>query len=128
MGADLYISTAYDRDEDAGYYRDSYNATNILWKLGLSWWKLYGEYKLGDNDSTMTPEQAKDFLGMVETRKPVLDKFLEEELSIEWLEANHCVADDDLNGWMELWTNKYDELVRFLNLSISEDSPIVWSV
>ena len=127
MGADLYISTVYDRDEDAGYYRDSYNATNILWKLGLSWWKLYEEYKLGDNDSTMTPEQAKDFLGMVETRKPVLDKFLEEELSIEWLEANHCVA-DDLNGWMELWTNKYDELVRFLNLSISEDSPIVWSV
>lgn len=127
MGADLYISTVYDRDEDAGYYRDSYNATNILRKLGLSWWKLYEEYKLGDNDSTMMPEQAKDFLGMVETRKPVLDKFLEEELSIEWLEANHCVA-DDLNGWMELWTNKYDELVRFLNLSISEDSPIVWSV
>ena len=127
MGADLYISTVYDRDEDAGYYRDSYNATNILWKLGLSWWKLYEEYKLGDNDSTMTPEQAKDFLGMVETRKPLLDKFLEEELSIEWLEANHCVA-DDLDGWMELWTNKYDELVRFLNLSISEDSPIVWSV
>jgi hypothetical protein len=28
----------YDLMFSAGYFRDSYNATSVLWRLGLSWW------------------------------------------------------------------------------------------
>jgi len=125
VGADLYI-TGID-EEDGGYYRDSYNATSILWRLGMSWWELFEEYNLGDSDSEMTPEQAEGFLERVIAGKPLLDEFLDEELSVEWLKTNHCVA-DDLDGWVKMWSEKYDMLVEFLNLSISENAPIYWSV
>ena len=38
MGADLYIESIYDEESGDGYFRDSYNPTSILNKLGLDWW------------------------------------------------------------------------------------------
>mgnify|MGYP001606332948 CR=1 FL=1 len=37
MGADLYIEGVADDDV---HFRDTYNASNVLWTLGLSWWQM----------------------------------------------------------------------------------------
>src|SRR6185437_1103411 len=44
MGADLYIkklhiSGAANLHNSKAYFRDSYNLSNVLWTLGLSWWR-----------------------------------------------------------------------------------------
>lgn len=39
--ANAIFDEMYDRPvEEVGYYRDSYNASSVMWKLGLSWWNL----------------------------------------------------------------------------------------
>jgi hypothetical protein len=44
MGADLYIKKLYISGENnlhnaKAYFRDSYNMSNVLWTLNLSWWQ-----------------------------------------------------------------------------------------
>jgi hypothetical protein len=43
MGTDLYIKKLHmsgnkNLDNAEAYFRDSYNMSNVLWTLSLSWW------------------------------------------------------------------------------------------
>jgi len=122
MGADLYINKI--RDKEGGYFRDSYNVSNILWRLGLSYWELDKEYDF--KDGNMSVEQAKDFLNRVLNGRSVFDRFIKEELTEKWLKDNHATA--GVKGWIDYWRTKYYSLVQFLNRAIELDSPIYWSV
>ena len=103
MGADLYIEkldrekqcTGFRTDVEAGYYRDCYNSTSLLWKLGLSWWRDVGglirENKGTEHEGKLTPEQCKEFLKMLKEKESKLDeienkreqKFYKKEF-LEW--------------------------------------------
>ena len=41
---------------EEGYFRDSYNSSNLLWTLGLSWWQLPI-----DDDGYMGGDKLKEF-------------------------------------------------------------------
>jgi hypothetical protein len=46
---------------ERGYYRDSYNNSNLLWLFGLSWWEdVLGV--LTGKDGKMSPRNAGRFL------------------------------------------------------------------
>lgn len=45
---------------EAGYFRDSYNSSNLLWTLGMSWWQLPI-----DDDGYMGGEKLKKFRDQV---------------------------------------------------------------
>ncbi len=59
MGADLSVEdlprekqyTGFRTDVGVGYFRDAYNASNLLWQFGLSYWsdiaKRFCERKMG---------------------------------------------------------------------------------
>jgi hypothetical protein len=50
-----------------GYFRDSYNDSNLLWKLGLDYWEWFGSY-LG-NDRLLQPDKAEVVLNEVMPRR-----------------------------------------------------------
>ena len=127
MGADLYI--VKDSSEETGYFRDSYNVTNILWKLGLSYWQLHKEIPIGKINRTMSYWQVCVLKAEVEKRKPVLDEFLA-KLDEKWLKDNNAAVDEKetVESWRVFWQEKYAKLTTFLNHAIELKSGIRWSV
>jgi len=72
MGADLYIKC------NGRYYRDSYNSSNLLWKLGLDYWTWFNKFL--NEEGELSVAKAKKVLNEVESRKEKikLDKEFEE--------------------------------------------------
>ena len=60
----------FDKMYELGYFRDSYNQTNLLWLFGLSWWRDVLNI-LTDKDGFMQPDQAKSFLQLLKSREGV---------------------------------------------------------
>jgi len=116
---DDYYKAMFPED---GYYRDSYNATSVLWRLGLSWWQDVGP--LLDNDYLMQPSKIRDFLGMI--RDAPFTPATKEELLDQY-----AVVDDDENsveGWNEFFQSERDRLIKFLEHAIELDESIYCSI
>jgi len=92
-----------------GYYRDSYNGTSVLWRLGLSWWKDVPV----DN---LTVDNLKKFRNQIASRKlnPVTEAGLRKE---------GCKVDGEENSvkvWQKFFRNKKRRLIRFLDRAAAE--------
>lgn len=137
MGADLYIKnlprepqyTGYRTDLEAGYFRDSYNSTNVLWKYGLSYWKNIKDLPTdGDEgDEAVSVDGVKQFLSMIEEKQSAFDEFIK-NLTPAWLKENHCADIDDVTGWRKFWVERSMALKAFLNRAIELNSPVIFSV
>ncbi len=126
MGADLYIKK--DSNEVTGYFRDSYNVTNIMNAMGLSYWQMDKERSIGKINSSLSVKQVKALLELVKSKKSELDKFIN-QLSEKWLKEHYASIDDEgVVGWKTYYIEKYDRLVKFLNHAIELNSEIRWSV
>jgi hypothetical protein len=62
----------FEKMHERGYFRDSYNPSNLLWLFDLSWWQDVLEV-LVDKDGKMSPRNAKRFLQMLADREPVFE-------------------------------------------------------
>ena len=62
----------YDKMHERGYFRDSYNPSNLLWLFGLSWWQDVLEV-LVDQDGKMSPRNARRFLQLLADGEPVFE-------------------------------------------------------
>lgn len=90
MGADIYFTGIPTRKNDdrykladddwrgwlktceaEGYFRDSYNDTNMLHKFGLSWWTDITE--LGEPDNVLEKEQMQKLLRMLKENEPAFN-------------------------------------------------------
>ena len=91
----------------AGYFRDSYNNSNLLWQLGLDYWVWFAGYV--DQDGTLPPDKAEVILAEIENRKHLLGEIVDKEERDYFLE-------------------KYDEFVKFLRSAIELDEQIVCSI
>lgn len=101
-----------------GYFRDSYNATSILGRLGLSWWQDM-EYDLDSeadpNGNNVSAEACRRFLEKVRSAgAPSVATKAE-------LESRHCAVDDGENNadsWNKYFREKHERLVAFLERAI----------
>jgi hypothetical protein len=66
--AQVRVDHAYGQMHSRGYFRDSYNDGNLLWKFGLSWWT--DVIPMLDAKSCLAPEQAACLLGILKEREP----------------------------------------------------------
>jgi hypothetical protein len=62
----------YDKMHERGYFRDSYNPSNLLWLFGLSWWQDVLNVLVG-KDGKMSPRDAERLLQMLADREPVFE-------------------------------------------------------
>jgi hypothetical protein len=70
--AQKWVLKYYGKMHERGYFRDSYNPSNLLWLFDLSWWQDVLEV-LVDKDGKMSPRSAKRFLQMLADREPVFE-------------------------------------------------------
>jgi len=90
---------------DDGYFRDAYNDSNLLWQLGLSWWKDI--LPMLDKRNYLPIRQAERFLKML----------LERELPLS--------LDDDARKYFQ---NKKERLTSLLKRSIEMREKIYCSL
>lgn len=105
---DNAVAEAYEGMNKKGYFRDSYNASSLLWKLGLSWWGSFDGLTLHTDDGgTVLPvANIPTVIRMVESA-----------------ELRDVCADD-----VEYFTEKRKRLVAFLNEALALNAPIAWFV
>lgn len=54
------VTEAYENMHSVGYFRDSYNDSDLMWKYDLSWWGQLGGFI--NKDGHITPTSAKKLL------------------------------------------------------------------
>lgn len=116
--AQTQVEAYYDKLFGAGYFRDSYNATNLLWKFDLDWWGTVGE-ELLDETGHMQPAQAQRFLAMLSEHEATF------EVSMKHLTVWEGWTYDALETYFR---EKYEKLKAFLKEAISRNEPIVCSI
>lgn len=104
------------------YFRDSYNGTSILGRLGLSWWQDL-EYDVQYDEATdsypgdanVSADACKRFLEKVRAAgAPSIATEAE-------LRSRHCSVDDGENNvesWNKYFHEKHERLVAFLERAI----------
>lgn len=97
------------------YFRDSYNSTSVLHRLGLSWWRDM-EYDIQDENAeiNVSPDACRRFLDKVQSAPFTLPTRAE-------LIANNARVDDGENSvetWHAMYTRKRERLIAFLKRAI----------
>ena len=111
------VMEAYDNIYSPdGYFRDSYNATNLLNQLGMSYWQGVGD--LVDDEGYMQPENIKVLLAEVLKREvpPA------EELHLDGARIDD--AEHSREGWREFFVEKRKRFIAFLGNALDRNEPI----
>jgi hypothetical protein len=140
MGADLYIRnmerepqyTGFEVSEravDLGYFRDAYNRCGLFSVMSqclgksFSWWYERERREFFDDEGNMTVDGAKAWLKEL---TPHIEKF--QQLNIMVIRTyngkNIRLSEEE----MAFQKQHASLLVRFLELAIRKESPIIWSV
>lgn len=99
-----------------GYFRDSYNSTNLLWQLGFSWWEDVGQ--LLNEESKLNADGIRTLLNMIEKAKP---------FSLEDFQDNNGfgVPAEEI---LEYFTRKREAFVLFLKRALALGEDILVSI
>lgn len=117
---------------EPGYFRDSYNNTSIMWRLGLSWWQLAGVggadqakgIQLIDDDGHMSLVSIKMLRdAVVAAPVKLLDRASGDDS--EWLSR---LTDKEVISWNKFFATRKRKLVAFLNSALKNRATISASV
>jgi hypothetical protein len=108
--AQKQVELCYGKMYERGYFRDSYNDSNLLWKFGLSWWNDI--IPLLDDDRYLPVQKQKTLLTMLKEREPAFEDNLKK------------IPTNDRQYFLE----KYEALQSFLGEAIALDSLIECSL
>jgi hypothetical protein len=112
------VLTYFEKMNERGYFRDSYNSSNLLWLFDLSWWQDVLEV-LVDKDGKMSPRNAKRFLQMLADREPVFEAKLKKVKPAK----GETRADVE-----EYFRDKYERLKAFLQQAIDRKESVQCSL
>jgi hypothetical protein len=152
MGADLYIKnlprelqyTGFQTSVDKGYYRDSYNNTNLLWQFNLSYWADIS--KKYTKDGRMSIVHAQMLLDELKKREPIFRKNLKDLVARKnriWdytmdstkpdsnrdiYKPDESLTMKDRKNWVKEYQKEYKILKAFLRRAIKLDSAIECSL
>jgi hypothetical protein len=104
--AQCRVEECHEKMYAQGYFRDSYNNSNLLWKFGLSWWNDI--IPMLDKDDRLSVQQAEILLEMLAEREALFEQNME-KLPLK----------EDM-----YFRQRYGELRDFLNDAIELDKPI----
>jgi hypothetical protein len=100
----------YERMYDKGYFRDSYNDSDLLWKFDLSWWD--DVIPMLNGQSQLTPEKACALLAMLKQKEPFFK----------------CTLASEQEPARRYFRQKYTGFKEFLNQAIQLGVPIECSL
>lgn len=103
--------------DNPGYFRDSYNMTNVLATCGLSWWK--DVLPMLDNEAQLWPGMVLKLKRMIERRPQLLP-------TEEQLREGYAALDEEhtVETWSKYFIDKRQKLLAFLQRAINLNKPI----
>lgn len=104
------VGRSYQRMFSNGYFRDSYNSSNLLWQFGLSWWD--DVIPMLNQAGELSPGRAQELLSMLQSR---LDGF----------EQRLATSPPDEQQYFR---KKWRQLRYFLTTAIEQGEPIACSL
>lgn len=132
MGADLYMKKLHKGNYHCyegmssvkrGYFRDSYNRTNLLWQFGMSYWAILDQYKFN--------RAGEMKIRSIRKLKRELERVYAKKDWNDLGERFHFKSGkekDSKEKWIEYFKQSYKELMVFLNIAIENKYTIRWSV
>ena len=117
--AQALVEKYYDRMFADGYFRDSYNVTGVLRRLGLSWWR--DVVPLCTKAHKLRQDKLRTFREMV-TRAP-LHLPTKEELQNEHARVTEA-GEDSLEAWHRHYRERRDQLLAFLDQALALNTHI----
>ena len=100
----------YDKMYERGYFRDSYNDSDLLWKFDLSWWD--DVIPMLNGKSQLTPEKASALLSILKEKEPLFE----------------CALASQQEPARRYFRQKYTVFKEFLNQAIQLGVPIECSL
>lgn len=97
------------------YYRDSYNASSLLWRYGMSWWQLSDQYC--DDEGMMGKE------GIMAIRQGTSYPLDEESIRQDFADSP-----EGPDSWVEYFKEKREQLHAFLQLALDKGAMLYCSV
>lgn len=109
--------------ESKGCFRDNYNATSVLWRLGLSWWD--DVMPLCDPEGRLKGKALRKFRQMVKDAKLILPT--RAELQAQGLKLAQA-GEYSVAGWGSYFQRSQAQLLAFLDEAIASRSAVVCSL
>lgn len=103
----LAAGKMWESGGETGYYRDSYNISNLLWKYGLRYWTggKVEEGGIGMNkEGMLSPRAAKKLMRFVQENEPDLSE----------IDNTTDLTDEEKRGWHKYFAEKRLRLISFL--------------
>lgn len=116
------VSEYYDKMYSKGYFRDSYNCTNVLNRMGLSYWTDLS--KLLNSRRNLSGKNLQKFRDMVvnaQLRLPTVEELRKEGATVD-------DGENSIEKWHAMFKDNRKKLIEFLNLAIEMRTYIYCSV
>ena len=113
------VTKYYDLMYSQGYFRDSYNVTNVLNRLGLSWWEDVP--RLCSQNRKMRHDKLRRFRDMV--AKATLKLPTKEDIEKQGGTVKDK-GENSLAEWHKYFALKHAELLAFLDQAIEVKSAV----
>lgn len=115
------VSLTYELMYSKGYYRDSYNQTNLLWRLGFSYWKDLEGWL--DSDGYMSVANMRAFAGIIKGG---------DIMPVGQMEGDERLIEDAdgyrASDWQAYFEGKRRDLLELLATAIKKREPLYFSV
>lgn len=108
------VDKCYDGMYSDGYFRDSYNSTNLLWQLGLSWWE--DMEKLVNRKGFMSLRNIRKFNHLIEDHMLPEFEVWKSNLNTEYMTIDD--KDNRFEDWYDYFKTKREDLLKFLQQAI----------
>lgn len=118
------VYEAWAKMDEKGYFRDSYNGSNFVNKLGLSWWQ---DIKT-DDEGFLPLAQAQWFLDQVYERYQSVFPTEFNRFCAEAQEEWGLEAEKERQEWDDFFRGKFEQLTSLLRTSIELEEPLYCSV
>ena len=105
------VSEYHNKMYEVGYYRDSYNDSNLLWQFGLDYWTWFAAFL--NKEGELTPSKAKLVLA---TLRSLENKVFKPSIT--------KLSEDDAKYFLE----KYERFQAFLDGAIEAKEKIDCSI
>jgi hypothetical protein len=94
----------------SGYFRDSYNNSNLLWQFGLSWWS--DVIPMLNRNDELSPQRAQKLLSMLDSRSAEFEERIAARAATK----------------QKYFRKKWRALRYFLTTAIEQGEPIACSL
>jgi len=103
---------------DEGYFRDSYNYSNLLWALGFDWWDWFAKNFMTKRTCCMKPDKAEKL------RKIIAETPLKKGFAAQCARK----AKESTKIWTDYFEDRRECFLKFLDVAIENGDTIECSI